>query len=224
MIMTIITVPKMAGNTPPSVFDSRGSSDTNSQTLADVVRGLGRRRPSRSGSTRRRPGRAGSSFSLPPSAATTTLAVCRARSSASRASCVLVARLRAPPARARSALDLRARRSRPRSSSVRSRSRICSCAWLMAPIVAASRCAGSPRRTRAASGRRRRQLGPTSACVRSPRLVRRSRTSVMVPISSPHSVRSTTATSGGYSRRAICALVDPDGSRRRRGRGWRPSA
>ena len=31
MMTTIITVPKMAGNTPPSVFDSRGSSDTNSQ-------------------------------------------------------------------------------------------------------------------------------------------------------------------------------------------------
>src|SRR2546426_366868 len=32
MIMTIITVPKMAGNTPPSVLASRGSSETNSQT------------------------------------------------------------------------------------------------------------------------------------------------------------------------------------------------
>ena len=34
MISTIITVPKIAGNTPPSVFDSRGSSATNSQTRA----------------------------------------------------------------------------------------------------------------------------------------------------------------------------------------------
>ncbi len=32
MMTTIITVPKMAGNTPPSVFDSRGSSATNSQS------------------------------------------------------------------------------------------------------------------------------------------------------------------------------------------------
>jgi hypothetical protein len=31
MIITIITVPKMAGNTPPSVLDSRGSSATNCQ-------------------------------------------------------------------------------------------------------------------------------------------------------------------------------------------------
>ena len=29
-MMTIITVPKMAGKMPPSVFDSRGSSLTNS--------------------------------------------------------------------------------------------------------------------------------------------------------------------------------------------------
>ena len=29
-----MTVPKMAGNTPPSVFDSRGSSCSSSQTLA----------------------------------------------------------------------------------------------------------------------------------------------------------------------------------------------
>ena len=34
MITTIMTVPKIAGNTPPSVLDSRGSSDTNSQTRA----------------------------------------------------------------------------------------------------------------------------------------------------------------------------------------------
>ena len=34
MIMTIMTVPKIAGKTPPSVFDSRGSSETNSQTFA----------------------------------------------------------------------------------------------------------------------------------------------------------------------------------------------
>ena len=32
MMTTIITVPKMAGNTPPSVLDSRGSSATNSQS------------------------------------------------------------------------------------------------------------------------------------------------------------------------------------------------
>ena len=31
MMMTIITVPKMAGKMPPSVFDSRGSSLKNSQ-------------------------------------------------------------------------------------------------------------------------------------------------------------------------------------------------
>ena len=30
MIMTIITVPKIAGKTPPSVLASRGSSATNS--------------------------------------------------------------------------------------------------------------------------------------------------------------------------------------------------
>ena len=34
MSTTIITVPKIAGNTPPSVFDSRGSSATNSHTPA----------------------------------------------------------------------------------------------------------------------------------------------------------------------------------------------
>ena len=34
MIITIITVPKMAGKMPPSVFDSRGSSDTNSHIRA----------------------------------------------------------------------------------------------------------------------------------------------------------------------------------------------
>src|SRR5438105_3279844 len=34
MIRTIMTVPKIAGNTPPSVFDSRGSLDTNSTTRA----------------------------------------------------------------------------------------------------------------------------------------------------------------------------------------------
>ena len=34
MIITIMTVPKIAGNTPPSVFASRGSSATNSQAFA----------------------------------------------------------------------------------------------------------------------------------------------------------------------------------------------
>ena len=37
---TMRTVPKMAGKIPPSVFDSRGSSETNSQILRGVDRGL----------------------------------------------------------------------------------------------------------------------------------------------------------------------------------------
>ena len=38
MMKTIITVPKIAGKMPPSVFDSRGSSATNSQSVGRVVR------------------------------------------------------------------------------------------------------------------------------------------------------------------------------------------
>ena len=36
-----MTVPKMAGNRPPSVFDSRGLSQSNSPTLAQIVPALG---------------------------------------------------------------------------------------------------------------------------------------------------------------------------------------
>ena len=84
--MTIITVPKIAGKTPPSVFDSRGSSETNSQalwaywaTFAPIPMAFGKYRSTTWAS--------GSSFCLPPSAVTTMLAICRARSSPSRAAC-----------------------------------------------------------------------------------------------------------------------------------------
>ena len=87
MIMTIMTVPKIAGNTPPSVFDSRGSSETNSQSLARRSEPTLAPIPMAFGKYTSTTWASGSSFSLPPSAVTTTLAVCRARSSPSRAAC-----------------------------------------------------------------------------------------------------------------------------------------
>ena len=53
MRKTIITVPKMAGKMPPSVFDSRGSSVRNSHSRLGVDAGRGRARTARS------PGRRG---------------------------------------------------------------------------------------------------------------------------------------------------------------------
>ena len=81
-----MTVPKIAGNTPPSVFDSRGSSDTNSQTRARY-RAAFPGRPIAFGVSTCRTWMRGRYFSLPSSTVMPTLAVRRARRAASRASC-----------------------------------------------------------------------------------------------------------------------------------------
>src|SRR5882672_727778 len=65
MIRTIMTVPKIAGNTPPSVFDSRGSLHTNSATRATYRQALAGRLIAFGASTCRI-WISGSSFSLPP--------------------------------------------------------------------------------------------------------------------------------------------------------------
>ena len=68
---TIITVPKIAGKMPPSVFDSRGSPERNSQTRLAYTPA----RPqvlSRLGAYTRYRSSAGSVFSSPPALRSTT--------------------------------------------------------------------------------------------------------------------------------------------------------
>ena len=123
--MTIITVPKIAGKTPPSVFDSRGSSETNSQALSAYWADL-RADPHGVREVHATTWPSGSSFSLPPSAVTTMLAICR--------SAELARAARPAPGTGRSSLASSSPRARasglssaPSRSSFRSRSRMRSC-------------------------------------------------------------------------------------------------
>ena len=102
-------------------------------------------------------------------------------------------------------LDLRPGGDAPAARGARRPSRICSCAWLIAPISPFSMLRISPtgaRRARAAGARARPALGsaPVGDDAAPP-----SRTSLTSPIRSPHSMRSITTTSGGSPARAMCA-------------------
>ena len=142
----------------------------------------------------------GSAFSLPPSAITTIRAVCRARSSASRASwtrycsCSVASRARSAPASADAVA--------PRASSPRSRSRIFSCSKLMAPMSPFS-IARIWRRSAPAAGSQR-SISGHAAASRATTAPPSSR-AAMRPMRSPHSLRSITATSAGRSRRTTAA-------------------
>ena len=175
--------------------------------------------PWRSGSTRRRPGRAAA-----PSACRRRRPPRRWRSAARGAprgaSPEPGSGRRAPPAPRGAHAPAGPRARLPaRASGVRSRIR--SCRWLIAPMAPVSIDRISRRTGRRRPGARAALplsvIGPVATTVPA------SRTSPMVPISTPHSVRSMTATSE-EARVRLPGSRRATGSRRRRGRGCRPSA
>ena len=205
---TISTVPKMAGNTPPSVFDSRGSSNRNSQMRPAYVPTF-EKNPIRFGERTRTTSSIGSSFCFPPSTENTTVPVLPLRSSASFTASFAYSSV--------SFLDSSFSRSTSGPvvfscfSRALRRSRIFSCSRFTSPIspfikssILSACFLASGRRTWRASMP---FSGPWATVLPS------TRTSMMKPKRLPFSRRSTRTASAGSSRETIFASSTQTNSR-----------